>query len=126
MTADNQTPDQRNSQEVSERRIFNGVDRAATAEMFGFALYLGEVKDGWFTAVHQGFVGTAEEAEAWVRGEEVEATKLYQHVEGPHQFNPELCTGCHGMLGMVGGPEWPDPHPEHPMHVAHGVSENHA
>ena len=63
---------------LGEDVIFNGKDRVATAEAFAYALYLGSVQGGEFKGIHQGFVGTPEEAEAWVRGEHVEhIIKLY-------------------------------------------------
>lgn len=64
---------------LDPNRIFNGRDRAATVEMFGYALYEGSVTDGAFNGRHVGVVGTPEAAEAWVAGENpAEIIKVYR------------------------------------------------
>jgi hypothetical protein len=60
-----------------ENFIFNGTDRAASAEPCGYALYLGGVQGGEFRGTHQGVVETAQEAEAWVRGEDVATVAVH-------------------------------------------------
>jgi len=49
------------------------LGRCVTAELFGYACYRGDIESGRWNGRHQGSVGTADEAERWVNGDDTVA-----------------------------------------------------
>lgn len=60
-----------------EMRVNPDTGRAAKTAVFGIALYDGAIEDGTYTGVHRGNVGTGEEAERWLAGEDVPRRVIY-------------------------------------------------